>query len=51
MDVSRAAGVVAWEDRLELDDALLVAGLDSTQEGGVEVGCVGLVAVTAGLDT
>lgn len=51
MYVGSTPGVVAREDGLELDDAVLVAGLDSAQEGGVEVSCVGLVAVAAGLDT
>ena len=51
MDVRGTAGVVAREDGLELDDTLLVAGLDTAQEGRVEVAGVGGVAVAAGLDT
>lgn len=50
VDVGCAAGVVAWEYGLELHDAFFVAGLDSAQEGGVEVGRIVLVAVTTGLD-
>ena len=50
MDVGCTSGVVAREDGLELDDALAVGGLDSAQEGGVEVCRVGGVAVAAGLD-
>lgn len=50
MDVGSTTGVVSREDRLELDNALAVAGLDSAQEGCVQVcGVVG-VAVSAGLD-
>lgn len=51
VDVDCTSGVVAWKDGLELDDTILVAGLDSAQEGGVEVGCIGFVAVAARLDT
>ena len=51
VDVRGTAGVVAREDGLELHDALLVAGLDTAQEGRVEVAGVGGVAVAAGLDT
>jgi hypothetical protein len=51
VDVGCTPGVVAWEDGLELHDAVLVAGLDSAEEGGVQVGCIGVVAVPAGLDT
>lgn len=50
VNVGRTTGVVSWEDRLKLDNALAVAGLDSAQEGCVQVcGVVG-VAVSAGLD-
>lgn len=50
MDVSGTAGVVAGEGRLELDNTLGVARLDSAQPSVVEVGRVGGIAVSAGAD-
>lgn len=41
-----AAGIVAWEDGLELDYAVGIGFLDAPEEGRVEVGCVVCVAVT-----
>lgn len=37
VNVGCTAGVVAWEDGLELDDSFFVGGLDSAEEGCVEV--------------
>jgi hypothetical protein len=51
VDVGSTACVVAGEDRLELDNALVVTGLDTTEESSVEVGGIGRVTVAAGLDT
>lgn len=51
VDVGGAAGVVAGEDSLELGDTLLVGLLETTEEGGVEVGVVVGVAVAAGGNT
>jgi hypothetical protein len=50
-----AAGVVTGEDRGELDNAIIISGLETTEEGGVKVGGVAGVAVpfrdNAGVDT
>jgi hypothetical protein len=48
VNVDGTAGVVARENGLELDNALVVAWLDSTQEGSVEVGSIGRITVAAG---
>lgn len=50
VDVGSTASVVAWENGLKLHDTIAVAGLDTTEESGVKIGCVGRVAVSAGLD-
>ena len=41
VDVRGTAGVVARENGLELYDTIAVAGLNTTEERGVEVGCIG----------
>ena len=41
VDVCGTAGVVARENGLELHDTIAVAGLDTAEESGVQVGCVG----------
>jgi len=48
--VRRAALVVAWEDGVELDDAVGVGGLQAAQEGRVEAALTGScdAAVNAG---
>lgn len=46
MDVGSASSVVAGESRIELQDSVLVAELDTAEHGIVEVGCIGNVAVT-----
>lgn len=50
MNVGGTASVVTGEDRLELNHAVVVAGLDTAQEGCVEVGGIGRVTVAAGLN-
>jgi hypothetical protein len=51
VDVGSAAGVVTRKDRLELDNTLVIAGLDSTEERSVQVGGIRGVTIAAGLDT
>lgn len=51
VNVGSTACVVTGKNGLELNNALVVAWLDSAQEGSVEVGGIGRVTVTAGLDT
>lgn len=51
VDVGGTAGVVAREDRLHIDNTVLVTGLDTAEPGGVDVGLIGGVTVTAGNDT
>src|SRR5690242_8149581 len=46
MDVGSASGVVAGESRVELQDSVLIAELDATEHGVVDVACIGNVAVT-----
>lgn len=50
MNVGGTAGVVAGEDGLELDHAIVVAGLDTAQEGCIEVGGIRGVTVAAGFN-
>lgn len=49
--VSGTAVVVTGEDGLELDDTIGITLGHTTQEGGVEVGSVGSVAVALGHET
>lgn len=49
VDVDGSAGVVAGEDGLELDEAVIVGGLKTAKEGGVQVAVVGF-EVAAGRD-
>lgn len=51
VNVGGSAGVMTREDGLELQDAVLVGFLQTTKEGGVQVGGVVGVAVAAGRDT
>lgn len=51
VNMSSSAGVMAWEDGLELDDAFFVAGLNSTEKGCVQVGGVGGITVAICLNT
>jgi hypothetical protein len=45
VNVRVAASVVAWEDRVELQNAILVAELDAAEHGVVDVANIGRVAV------
>lgn len=51
MNVGSTASVVAGEDGLELDNALVIAGLDTAEESSIQVGGVGRVTVATGLNT
>lgn len=46
MDVGGSSGVVSWEEDVEETNTLVVDLCDTTLEGLVEVGSVGLVAIT-----
>ena len=50
VNVGSTAGVVAGEDGLELDNTLVVTGLDTTEESCIQIGGIGRVAVAAGLN-
>lgn len=50
VDVGGAAGVVAGKYGGKLGDAVVLGGLEAAEEGGVEVGGVGGVAVAVGYD-
>lgn len=55
VDVGGTAGVVTWEDGGELGDTVILGGLETTEEGGVDVRGVRAVTVAAcdnaGVDT
>lgn len=51
VNVGSTAGVVTGEDRLELNDTLVVARLDTTEESSVQVSGIRRVTVAAGHDT
>lgn len=51
VNVGSTAGVVTGENRLELNNTLVVARLDATEESSVEVGGIRRVTVAAGHDT
>lgn len=48
MDVGSTAGVVTGESGLEVNNTVGVTFLDTAEEGGVDVQCVGGVTVAAG---
>lgn len=50
MNVGCTSSVVAGEDRLELDDSLLVARLNTAQESSIQISCIVLVSITASLN-
>lgn len=51
VNVGSTTSVVAGEDGLELDNALVVTGLDTAKESCIQIGSIGRVAVTTGLDS
>jgi hypothetical protein len=51
VNVGSTASVVTWEDRLELNNALVITRLDPTEESSVQIGGIRRVTVAAGHDT
>jgi hypothetical protein len=44
--VGSARGIVPWEEQLDLNDALVIGGLDSSEPGVVEITRIVRIAVT-----